>query len=212
MKRLGFALLCIASLALLPAAAKADSFVDWTLSGSFSDGGAVSGTFTLDATTGAITAFDVATTAGSVLGAYTYDATNTVASYITSPGEPTFPDTLDFSSGTSPIYDLQFAIGALSATGGAVTIFTVTSNCPGSGSLGGCSSELVTTAHLGDNGCINDGSSNVRCLVSGTLSGTVEGSTGGNPGDNGGGNTDVPEPSSLLLTALGFAAFALKRG
>jgi len=208
MKKLVFALLLL-SLVAVPAAVRADTLVDWTLSGNFTDGGSLSGTFTLDATTGAITAFNISTTLGSVLGAFNFTPTNTVASYL--PPVAGFPEyTLDFSSGSSPIRDLELAIGALLATGGTDTVYTAVSGCPGNGPLGGCSDELQTTATLGVGGCVNDGSKSVRCLESGAvLTGVVEGNTGG--GGNPGGGGTVPEPSTLVLSALGLAAFALKR-
>jgi len=207
MKNLGLVLLCLAVLAMAPAMTKADTLVDWTLSGSFTDGGTLGGTFTLDATTGVITAVNITTTAGSVLAGFNYTTSNTTATYYNN----AFFQGLDFSSGISPIWDLSLATNALSASGGSATVFTTQSNCPGAGIIGGCSNELLTTATLGANGCINDGSKNVRCLLSGaTLVGVVEGGTNGNPG--GGGTTGVPEPSSFLLSALGLGGLAaLKR-
>jgi hypothetical protein len=44
----------------------------------FDDGGTASGTFSVDDTTGAITAFDIVTTAGGVLPAFTYDTGNSL--------------------------------------------------------------------------------------------------------------------------------------
>jgi hypothetical protein len=208
MKKLGLALLCVMCLAALPATLRADTLVDWTLSGNFTDGGTLSGTFTLDATTGVITAVNITTTAGSVLGGFNYTTSNTTATYYNT----AFYQGLDFSSGTSPIWDLSIATNVLSAAGGSATIFTTQSNCPGAGIIGGCSNELLTTATLGANGCINDGSKNVRCLEAGALlTGTVEGGTTGGGGNTGGGSTGVPEPSTLVLCAVGIVGLLLKK-
>src|SRR5258708_19592563 len=178
MKNLVLALLCLAILAAAPAVVKDDTLVDWALSGNFSYGGALGGTFTLDATTGVITAVNITTTAGSVLGGFTYTTLNTTPSYITSPVHA-----LDFASGTSPLQILELSIGALSASGGSVTVFTTVSNCPGNGPIGGCSDELITTATLGNNGCANGGSKNLPCLLSGsTLCLTPEVSPSRHPG------------------------------
>ncbi len=49
------------------------STIIWTLSGvTFDDGGAASGTFTTDSTTGLVTSFNIVTTAGSILGGAVY--------------------------------------------------------------------------------------------------------------------------------------------
>src|ERR1035437_5755493 len=52
------------------------STIDWTLVGvTFDDGGTAFGTFSTDATTGNVTAFDISTTAGSTLGGALYNST-----------------------------------------------------------------------------------------------------------------------------------------
>jgi hypothetical protein len=52
------------------------STITWTLSDvTFDDGGSASGSFTTDSTTGAVTSFNIVTTAGTLLGSTTYDAT-----------------------------------------------------------------------------------------------------------------------------------------
>src|SRR5258708_18275327 len=116
MKNLVLALLCLAILAAAPAVVKDDTLVDWALSGNFSDGGALSGTFTLDATTGVITAVNITTTAGSVLGGFNYTTLNTTPT----DGNSFF----DFMSGVSPLQILEISIGAPSASVGTATVFT----------------------------------------------------------------------------------------
>jgi hypothetical protein len=66
-----------AALAILAAASAPvhASVIDWTLEGvTFDDGGTASGTFSIDSSTGHLLSYDITTTAGSVLGGMTYDA------------------------------------------------------------------------------------------------------------------------------------------
>jgi hypothetical protein len=65
-----------AALALGVSASSAGaSIIDWTLSNLvFDDGGVATGTFSTDSTTGDVTAFDIVTTAGTTLPAFTYDS------------------------------------------------------------------------------------------------------------------------------------------
>jgi len=201
------ALFSLIILAAFPWTAKADTVVDWTISnGTFSDGGALSGTFTLNLTTGLITAFNVNTTAGTVLGAFSYAPANTIASYIPPPPGLLPEFTLDFSTpvGTRSL-DLALP-GPLPGIGGVVSILSGAAGCPGPGTLGGCSDELVTPATIGRGNCINDNSRNVRCLDTGAfLTGTVVTGGGGGPG------AAVPEPGSLVLLTSGLTSLVYAR-
>lgn len=71
---LAMALVAGAAFMALPANA---STIDWTLANVlFDDTGTASGTFSVDSTTGFVTAFNISTTAGTTLGAAVYDSTN----------------------------------------------------------------------------------------------------------------------------------------
>ena len=77
---LAAALVLIATLAAAPSDA---STINWVLSGvTFDDGGATSGTFSTDSTSGNVTAFNITTTAGTTLGGanYNWTAINTFSS------------------------------------------------------------------------------------------------------------------------------------
>jgi hypothetical protein len=70
-----FVVMCVAPLAISAMPAYA-SVIDWTLQDVvFTDGGAASGTFTTDSTTGDVLSFDITTTSGTVLGGTVYDDT-----------------------------------------------------------------------------------------------------------------------------------------
>lgn len=75
MRKLLFATASLVSMAsALPAHG---ATLAWTLSGvTFSDGGTASGTFSTDSTTGQLLSYNIATTAGTILGAFTYDASS----------------------------------------------------------------------------------------------------------------------------------------
>lgn len=62
-----FAARIVLGLGLLPAAFSAAPLL-WSVSGSFADGGTVSGSFLFDPATNAFSSINVVTTAGSVLG------------------------------------------------------------------------------------------------------------------------------------------------
>jgi PEP-CTERM motif-containing protein len=63
-----------AAVALTTAPANATT-INWTLNSTiFTDGGKASGTFSTDSVTGAVTAFDITTTAGLFLTGFEYDA------------------------------------------------------------------------------------------------------------------------------------------
>ena len=66
-----------ALLSSIPASIATAAPIGWSLHGvTFDDGGTASGTFTTDSVSGALLSYDITTTAGSILGAFHYDASD----------------------------------------------------------------------------------------------------------------------------------------
>jgi hypothetical protein len=106
-------LLASASIGAAPAAAPAKADVTWLVNGAFDDGGTVSGQFTLDVYGYLEDNYDLATTSGSTLPGFTYNASDSYYSngafYIDAqPGyhadlRLTFADTLLVGSSMNPL-------------------------------------------------------------------------------------------------------------
>ncbi|MDA1258837.1 MAG: hypothetical protein O3C10_13510 [Chloroflexi bacterium] len=92
----------------------------WTLNGvTFDDGGTASGVFRFNAATGTATAWDITTTAGSTLGAFSYTAADSTFSKFNA-GDP--QDRMSFSS-TSSLRQFRITpTQALTAAGGAIAL------------------------------------------------------------------------------------------
>jgi len=209
---------------------------DQTLS--FADGSTVSGSFVYDATTNTITSFSFTSTAfggTSFVNSGSCTSTSTACSIVLS--NQNGDEVLAFD-GVQPYQatgelDIVLSCGGVANCLSAASVgnsFAVTAgvpNCvvgaPGfciaSGQqysvpecLGNCEDLLAGNNFL----TITDPPSTdtlYTLTLSTTSTGTVYAgnNSGGNNNNGGGGNTNVPEPSTLVLSALGFAAFALKR-
>jgi hypothetical protein len=230
MKTLGLVLLCLAVLAVAPAITKADPLVGTTPIGWCStslctgDQGTLTGYFVLDST-GTITNWDLTTTSGSVTGSHY------------TPSDANLPA---FVAGGGTVYEFsdQFASGHFLGGDPNSPLFnggtlTITVDC---GGVANCLAQAtpgqfftITGAtetfgtwfcSQGDLSCTISVDAPRRLDVSGgafidvtdpawNLNTTAIGTPGSGSGT---GNTGVPEPSSLLLSALGLGGLAaLKR-
>lgn len=133
--------LLLAALAV-PAASAAP--ITWSISGTFSDGGTVSGSFTFDANTSTYSNIDITTTTGT---------TRTGATYLDwNPGAPMYSSqlvvvpnsTLSDFTGT-PVFYPQF-VSSLTNAGGTISLKTV--NAESSCENVTCSSVITPTRAL----------------------------------------------------------------
>ena len=189
--------------------------VHWTISGTFPDGGTISGWFDFDAdiaannetSPAAVTAFDITTTTGSNWPAYQfnpfgtaqYTSTDTNFSFVPSAccgpgGESDYLFTFNFSSWRT----LGFAFSpGLSDSGGT---FPMVAGYEYSNPL---QTPDVTFQIRG----ILDGCAST---VAGVCTSGSRGGAGGG-GGGGGGNPGVPEPGTLVLLVAGLALAARRR-
>jgi hypothetical protein len=196
----------------------------------FTDGGTLTGSFVYDTTTGKVVSFNFTATAGGVTSTYVNGVNNGSGGVLVTNqnGDEVFAfDAIQPAQNQTDELDIVFSCFgtpncALQATTG--NSFAITSGpapCPNPGGPGKCiASEEQFNVPVGvtppvllspnqyyvvtvDPAC-PAGDTCHMLVLSTTPSGTVFSGGGGT-------NTGVPEPSTLLLSALGFAAFALKR-
>lgn len=203
------------------------------------NGGTVTGSFTYDATTNAVLAWNFTTTAGGGFGGENYLGPGVAGSGVVvltnQDGDQVFG--FDATQGaTGEVDELDIVIScngvincAQQATAGnsfAITSgpnFFPSASCPNLGTATGfCIASglqnqvpggLIPEDLIGPGNFITitdptcpTTDSCFTMTLSSTSTGTVFSGSGG-----GGGNNNVPEPSSLLLSVLGLAAFALRR-
>jgi hypothetical protein len=221
---LGF---CTIILLVMPSVASANSYVgtplNWCIGicGS-GDSGTLTGYFVLDST-GAITNWNLTTTTGTVTGSNYNPADNGPSFYpIIVGGTYVFSDQFNsgLSLGTTPLFNgglltlivncqgvanclAQATSGQYFTLTGATETYT-TWSC---GSPSSCTPSIAAPRTLDVSG---GAYINVTDPIGG-LALNLDTSPIGTAWTPGGGNTGVPEPSTLLLSSLGFAALALKR-
>ena len=227
----GFArpLIFLVAVCLLAAAgARADTLT-------LENGGTVTGSFVYDATTNTVVSWNFTTTAGGGFGGEVYSNTNAGSGAISltnQDGDQVFGfDAAQPATGEVDELDIVLSCnGTVNCATQATTgnSFAVTSGvppCPNPGTTTGfCIASglqnqvpggLIPEDLIGpgnyititDPACPGTDSCYTFTLAT-AATGTVF--SGGGSNNNGGGNT-VPEPGTLLLSALGLAAFALKR-
>lgn len=219
-----FVLLAILIL-LAAGSARANGVTLGTETLSFQDGSTVTGYFTLNTTNNTLTSWDFTTTAGTLFAAETFassDAANAPSSLIVSNfnGDEVLAFEENQADGTRQELDIAIACGgtincltnANLATPQSFALTTGTTPCPAPGNPGFCivSGLQHVPEGFGQN-LLNPGFLNLSDPP-GSIAFNID-STAANTVFNGGGtnNNGVPEPSTLVLSALGLAAFALKR-
>jgi len=198
---------------------------------SLADGSTVTGSFVYDATTNNVVSFDFTTTGTATFGGESFigpvSQTSGATVISNQNGDEAFTFDSVQSSGFVDELDIVVSCQGVANCVNQSTVgnsFAITAGQPTCGPTGFCiasgiqnnvpeslSQDLMTGNNfitITDPTC----PSTDHCYtltLSRTSTGTVFSGNGNNNG--GGGTTGVPEPSTLLLSALGFAAFALKR-
>jgi PEP-CTERM motif len=176
--RITFLAVLAAAAVLMPSVAHADSYIDYTVSGTFDSGGTLSGTFTIDTTTNTISAADL--TADGV--------------------EFTCPNSSGPSNGCTYYTDLDHLTNQAGFLAGdsADTLFIDWSpNADPSGF------SLDTYVTDGNGGYVTYGTFCEGCVSANSYD-FLESGTATDP-PNGDGSTSTPEPSTWLLLLAGLA-------
>lgn len=185
------------------------------------DGSTVTGYFTLDTATNTLTSWDFTTTAGTLFGAETFnsaDAAQGASGTIVTNSNG--DEVLSFGENQTAIrgeLDLVIACGGTvncltnanlsSPQSFALNTGPQPSPCPGLFCIPSGLQSVPEGVGMGMNpGFLNvsDPNGQLAFNIDSAATGTVFNGGGGN-------NTGVPEPSTLLLSALGLGALALKR-
>jgi hypothetical protein len=230
---LGF---CTIILLTMPSVASADitpgTPINWC-SGpcGLGDQGTLTGFFELDSTTGAINNWNLTTTDGSVTGSnYLPGNQNALLpASIIGGTEYVFSDQFNsgLSLGNTPLFNgglltitvncegvsnclAQASAGQFfTITGGTETFTTWFCSSGGTSCSPSVAAPRILDVSSGAFINVTDPVGGLALNLDTTASGTAWTPGSGNPG--GGGNTGVPEPSTLLLSALGLGGLALKR-
>jgi hypothetical protein len=146
-----FRVLTVASLlifGLLSEASASPPDVVWHLSGTFSDGGTLAGSFAANSVTGTITSWNITTTAGSIRSGFHYDSSLTGAQVVEpdGPWDVTFRNNVPTFSHPALVFDF---VGLTSPSGFATlatyAISTSSFECDNCGAYRSIASGSVTT-------------------------------------------------------------------
>jgi hypothetical protein len=167
----------------------------------FTDGGTLNGTFSVDPTTGALTSASFSTTAGTVLPGYSYSYPNALA-LLEQPdpalvGDPNFgsPDmSFLLLEGNSNYIALDFANSLTLGGTDPILVFGLSREC-----------DNCTNTRFVTGGDVTGGAGTGGGGTGG--GGTGGGGTGG--GGTGGGGTTVPAPEPLSFALLGTGLLGL---